>query len=60
MIEQRTHMSQTQAPTGVVATRAAARLRTAPLAAFRGFCTPVFTTANAGGIPTLIRRPSIE
>jgi hypothetical protein len=58
--EQRTHMSQTQAPTGVVAARAAVRLRTAPVAALRGFCTPVFTTTNAGGIPTPIRRPPIE
>jgi hypothetical protein len=61
MIEQRTHMSQIPAQAGVVAARAAGRVRTAPFTVAAAFCSPVLTTTDkSGGIPTPHRRPPIE
>ena len=58
MIRQCTHMSQTPAQTGVVATRAAGRVRLAPVAAPAAFCSTV--RIATGGITTPHRRPPIE
>jgi hypothetical protein len=60
VIEQRTHMSQNPAQSGVVAARAAGRVRMAPNGAPVAFCTSVLTTTDADGIPTPHRRPPIE
>jgi hypothetical protein len=60
MIRQCTHMSQTPALPGVVATRAAGRVRTAPVAALAAFCSSVLIATDAGGITTPHRRPPIE
>jgi hypothetical protein len=60
VINQRALMSQTPAQSGVVAARAAGRVRLAPNGAPVAFCTAVLTTTGAGAITTPHRRPPIE
>ncbi len=60
MIEQRIHMPQIQAPSGVACARAAIRPRTAPFSVANGFCTSVPTTQVAGATLIPNRRPRIE
>lgn len=60
MIDQRAHIMQTPAPTGVDAARVNVRVRTAPITAPVAFCNAVLTTTDAGGVITPHRRPPIE
>lgn len=59
MIDQRAQMTHSPATAGAAAARSIGRPRTAPITAPAAFCNSVLT-ADAGGVPTLYRRPPIE